>query len=108
MSQQPSFAPVKPSKATFVRRRIMVLASFLLAIAATVSFFTPQAEADSSRTSVSTAFTYVNVRAGQDLWALAEQYAGEVDHRDWVAKLINLNALESNTLQPGQRLALPR
>ena len=97
---------VRPSRATFMRRRIVVLVSILLAVFGAATILTGQAQANDG-ISAKTEFAYVTVHAGDNLWALAEKYAGNTDQRDWVAELVSLNALESNTLQPGQRLALP-
>ena len=96
----------RPSRATFVRRRILVLAAIVLAVFGAATMLTGQAQATVQIGSASE-FTYVAVHNGDDLWSLADRYAGDQDRRDWVAKLVSLNALESNTLQPGQRLALP-
>ena len=89
-----------------MRRRIVVLGSILLAVFSAATMLTGQAQATDS-SAAKTEFAYVTVHAGDNLWALAEKYAGNTDQRDWVASLVSLNALESNTLQPGQRLALP-
>ncbi len=97
---------VRPSRATFIRRRIMVSGSIVLAVLGAATMLTGQAKATDG-VSPQTEFAYVTVHSGDNLWVLAEKYAGETDQRDWVAALVSLNALESNTLQPGQRLALP-
>ncbi len=97
---------VLPSRATFVRRRIMVLIVALLAVFATASVFQSQAQASSQSGQVT--FQYVSVHPGDTLWTLADRYAGSVDHRDWIANLVQTNALASNNIQPGQRLALPQ
>jgi LysM repeat protein len=102
---------VTPTKATYIRRRIMVALVFAFAIFGAVSLATGQAQAVGAGTGQSTAetsFTYVTIHAGDTLWSLADTYAGDTDPRDWIAGLVTLNALESNNLQPGQKLALPR
>ena len=89
-----------------MRRRLVVTGTLLLAVFTAATMLTGQAKATDANTP-KTAFTYVTVHTGDDLWALADRYAGNADHRDWVANLVSLNALQSDTLQPGQRLALP-
>ncbi len=99
-----------PTKATYIRRRIMVALVFAFAIFGAVSLATGQAQAIGAgvgQSTTETSFTYVTVHSGDTLWSLAETYAGDSDPRDWIAELVTLNALESNNLQPGQKLALP-
>jgi LysM repeat protein len=55
----------------------------------------------------SATFTYVTVASGQSLWELAEAIAPTADPRDVIADIVNLNQLQSEDVQPGQRLALP-
>ena len=49
----------------------------------------------------------MTVEPGQSLWQLAETIAPTADPRDVIADIVNLNQLQSESLQPGQRLALP-
>ncbi|MGY4860172.1 LysM peptidoglycan-binding domain-containing protein [Cryobacterium sp. AP23] len=53
------------------------------------------------------AFEYITVDAGQSLWDLAQSIAPKQDPRDVIADIVNLNQLASESVQPGQRLALP-
>jgi LysM repeat protein len=55
----------------------------------------------------SASFAYVTVASGQSLWELAETIAPTADPRDVIADIVNLNQLQSEDVQPGQRLALP-
>lgn len=72
-----------------------------------VSFFsTPSAQASSEKADVS--YTYVTVAPGQTLWAIAEKYAPERDTRDTIDEIVSLNNLTEVTVQPGQRIALPK
>jgi len=41
------------------------------------------------------------------LWQLAEHIAPSADPREVIADIVNLNQLPSESVQPGQRLALP-
>ncbi|TFD26782.1 LysM peptidoglycan-binding domain-containing protein [Cryobacterium cryoconiti] len=56
---------------------------------------------------VATAFDYVTIQSGQSLWQLAETIAPTSDPRDVIAEIVSLNQLPSDSVQPGQRLALP-
>ncbi|TFC43848.1 LysM peptidoglycan-binding domain-containing protein [Cryobacterium sp. TMT1-21] len=56
---------------------------------------------------VATAFEYVTVQSGQSLWELAETVAPTSDPREVIAEIVSLNQLPSDSVQPGQRLALP-
>jgi LysM repeat protein len=52
-------------------------------------------------------FDYATVQSGQSLWELAESIAPTADPRDVIADIVSLNRLQSEDVQPGQRLALP-
>ena len=50
---------------------------------------------------------FVTVQSGDSLWELADKYASSQDPRDWIARIVMLNALETVELTPGQQIALP-
>jgi hypothetical protein len=52
-------------------------------------------------------FTFVEVEDGQSLWSLAETIAPHADPRDVISGIVELNALPSADVQPGERLAIP-
>jgi LysM repeat protein len=54
-----------------------------------------------------TTFDYVTIQSGQSLWQLAQRIAPSADPREVIAEIVNLNQLPSESVQPGQRLALP-
>jgi len=54
-----------------------------------------------------TTFDYVTIQSGQSLWQLAQRIAPAADPREVIAEIVNLNQLPSESVQPGQRLALP-
>jgi LysM repeat protein len=82
------------------------LAVIIGLIIAGFSFFANQsAQATASTTKVS--FQYITVGAGDTLWSIAAKYAPNADRRDTVDAIITLNNLQTATLQPGQRIALP-
>ena len=91
-----------PAARKFFRTAVVV------AIATTSIFgFVNTAAANSQTSSSAAKFEYVTVTAGTTLWGLAQAHAGDQEPREWIAELVNLNALEDATLQPGQQLALP-
>jgi hypothetical protein len=49
----------------------------------------------------------VTVQSGDSLWELADKYAPSQDPRDWIARVVIVNALETVELTPGQQIALP-
>jgi LysM repeat protein len=84
--------------------RLVVIIAVLFAA---ISFFsTPSAQASNEKADVT--YTYVTVAPGQTLWAIAEKYAPERDTRDTIDAIVSLNNLTEVTVQPGQRIALPK
>ncbi|MBG6239852.1 hypothetical protein IWX78_002842 [Mycetocola sp. CAN_C7] len=77
----------------------------LLAVAAWFGVSAMPAVATSSSSSV--VFEYATIEAGQSLWQLAASIAPESDPRDVIADLMRLNQLDSSTVSPGQRIAIP-
>ena len=53
------------------------------------------------------ALEFVTVQPGDSLWDLADQHGPDQDPRDWIARVVQLNALESIELTPGQQIVLP-
>ena len=50
----------------------------------------------------------VVVQPGESLWAIAEQADPAGDPRSVMQEIIDINALHGTSVQPGQRLWLPR
>lgn len=50
---------------------------------------------------------YHVVQPGESLWQIAGRVAPGVDRRDTVARIVELNALESGSLEAGRRIAVP-
>lgn len=50
---------------------------------------------------------YMTVTGGQTLWAIAGELAPDVDRRDTVALIRELNAMPGSSIRAGQRLAVP-
>jgi len=65
------------------------------------------AEGASSGSAASVVFEYVTITPGQSLWQLAVDLAPTSDPRDVIAEIVSLNQLPSDSVQPGQRLAVP-
>jgi hypothetical protein len=52
--------------------------------------------------------TSVVVHPGQTLWSIAAQAEPSADPRVVMQEIIDLNALRSSSIEPGQRLWVPR
>ena len=50
---------------------------------------------------------YYSVSSGDTLWKIASEQAPNQDPRDFIAQLVELNKLTSDSVTPGQRLLLP-
>ncbi|PCN48310.1 hypothetical protein Csp2054_07785 [Curtobacterium sp. 'Ferrero'] len=55
----------------------------------------------------STRFETVTIQPGETLWQLAEETAPDSDPRDFVADVVNLNALDGSALQAGETISIP-
>jgi hypothetical protein len=51
--------------------------------------------------------TYRAVLPGETLWSIAGEVAPDVDRRETIARIVELNALESSGVRAGQRIAVP-
>ena len=103
--------PIAPvSKRTVLnakgRRFVRQATAVTVAVVAAISFFSGQAATAGSE-QVKAHFTYVTIHSGESLWQLAAKVAPNEDRRDWIAKVVDLNALTSAEVTPGQRIALP-
>lgn len=108
----PSRAATSPTAAGRIRltRRGRVVfttlaAAPLIAVAAWLGVQALPAVATSNSSSV--VFEYATIEAGQSLWQLASAIAPEADPRDVIADVMRLNQLDSSTVSPGQRIAIP-
>ena len=86
----------------FVRQATVVT----VAVVAAISFFSGQS-ATAGSDSVKTAFTSVTIHSGDTPWPPPRHIAPNDHPRDWIAKVVDLNALTSAEVAPGQRIALP-
>lgn len=92
---------MKTVRLTGLSKVILLIAAIFLAM----GFFSTNALASGEANKAH--FHYVTISSGQTLWSLASKYAKNTDPRDWIASVVDLNNLNTNNLQPGQRLALP-
>jgi Tfp pilus assembly protein FimV len=94
-------APVR-----LTRRGRLVLTGLLASLGVVASLFVGGigfAGTQAERVPVS----YVTVAPGETLWSIAGEVAPDADRRDTVARILDLNALESSGVRAGQRIAVP-
>ncbi|GGF03119.1 LysM peptidoglycan-binding domain-containing protein [Mycetocola zhadangensis] len=100
----------RPSGRIRLTRRGRVVFTTLAAaplIAVAAWFGLGGGSAIASSSSSSATFDYVTVEYGDSLWTIAGSIAPEADPRDVIADVMSLNQLETSTVVPGQRIALP-
>jgi LysM domain len=101
--------PQQAGKLRLTRRGRVVFTSLaaapLVAIAAWLGVNALPAVATSSSSTV--VFEYETIEPGQSLWQVAATMAPESDPRDVIADIMRLNQLETSTVSPGQRIAIP-
>jgi hypothetical protein len=107
--------PVRPVQAArrepirLNRRGRLFFGSLLVLPIIAVAYFlglgASQAGADS--TVSTTSFEQVTVMPGDTLWNIATTIAPDADTQQVVADIVSLNQLDTATVQPGQRLAIP-
>ena len=82
-----------------------LLALSLAAGAYFLGFGASQAGADSTVSTVS--FEQITVMPGDSLWSIAATIAPNADTQQVIADIVSLNQLDTATVQPGQRIAIP-
>ncbi|WP_411722148.1 LysM peptidoglycan-binding domain-containing protein [Mycetocola sp.] len=107
---RPAVSSKQPSGRLRLTRRGRVVftslaAAPLVAVAAWLGVNALPAVATSSASSV--VFEYATIESGQSLWQLATSVAPDADPRDVIADLMRLNQLDTSTVSPGQRIAIP-
>jgi nucleoid-associated protein YgaU len=99
----------RPEPMQLTRRGRLFFGTVLALIALAVAYFlgagASQAGADS--TVSTTSFEQVTVMPGDTLWSIATNVAPNADTQSVIAEIVSLNQLETATVQPGQRLAIP-
>jgi len=108
--------PVARTQVRLTRRGRVVVAILItvgMALVAALSWLAGTAQADAAGSGVPSSAVYhslhsVVVLPGQSLWSIASKYEPGSDPRDVIQQIIDINALGSTSVQPGQRLWLPR
>ena len=98
------------------RRGRIVVAVFMMGamvLVAVLAWLAGTARADAAGSGSPPAAVYhslraVVVRPGQSLWEIAAQAAPSADPRGVIQEIIDVNALSGMSVQPGQRLWVPR
>ena len=102
-------AATRPAQMRLTRRgRILVGTLVALPIIVGAYFIglgSSSAGADSVQSTVS--FETVTVMPGDTLWSIAQSVAPNADAQAVIAAIEELNQLETLTVQPGQKLAIP-
>jgi hypothetical protein len=115
-------APVPPVRAgtrprTRLTRRGRIVVSVLVILATllvvALAWLAGTATAQAARSGPSARDVYRNltsvvVRPGESLWAIATQAEPTADPRSVIQEIVDLNALGGTSIQPGQRLWVPR
>ena len=108
---QPRSAAPRPTPVRLTLRGRLVVVGLLvltvLAIAGVGRLGSSAAAADPSQpTSGPVADTWV-VQPGETLWSIAQQLAPDVDPRDTVARILELNDLPDSSVEAGTSLFVP-
>jgi hypothetical protein len=107
--------PVR-SRVRLTRRGRIVVVGLITAgmvLVAALAWLAGTAKADAAGSGVPSSAVYhslhsVVVLPGQSLWSIATQYEPGSDPRNVIQEIVDLNALNGTSVQPGQHLWLPR
>lgn len=106
-----SFAGVTLNRRGRALMRTLVVAGTvtLLAISALVLAlgFSSGVQAQAGDSVTASEVNYVVVGQDETLWDIAATTSGSQDTRDVMTQIVELNALSTSVIQPGQRLAVP-
>ncbi len=100
-------APPRPAPALRLTRRgrlVVALALVALAVLTGMLAGAPAAAGGSGRAAVA---ERVTVAPGETLWQIAERVSPSADPRDTVARIQELNGLDSSTVAAGRALLVP-
>ena len=87
---------------TFIQKYGFILLIVLLCTAFSIAGVMKEAK------SASNSFVEVTIAEGDTLWGLAQDYS-EKDHpTKWIAKVMELNDMQSTTIKSGETLKLPK
>ena len=102
-------AATRPAPMRLTRRGRIVLGTLVALPIVVGAYFigmgSSSAGADSVQSNV--AFEQVTVMPGDTLWKIAGDVAPDADPQAVVSAIADLNQLDTLTVQPGQRLAIP-
>ena len=112
---QSSRAVTRP-RSRLTRRGRIVLSALVVAVillVAVLAWIGGATRADAARSGPPPSAVYRNltsviVQPGESLWAIAAQAEPGADPRGVIQEIIDLNALGGTSIQPGQRLLVPR
>lgn len=85
------------------RVRFLISVSIIIIVAAS-SFFTLKVNAK-EKSEVILIPEYVEY--GDTIWNLSKDYSGEMDIRDYIARVMDINGLDSASIKPGELLYFP-
>lgn len=110
-----TFAGVRLNRRGRALARTLLMACAVLAVglaALTIVLVASNSQAlaggtDSNAASATAEVSYVVVGPGETLWDIAAAAAGPEDTREVMTQIVEMNALSTSVLQPGQRLAVP-
>lgn len=84
-----------------------IIAALLLALVAAISFLVLSLAGRSTMNRIEWKETTYRVQAGDSLWAISGEYCpDEVDRRDWIAEIRELNGMDDSVIHPGQKLTV--
>ncbi|MCM3742918.1 LysM peptidoglycan-binding domain-containing protein [Sporosarcina luteola] len=86
---------------TFIQKYGFILLIIFLCTAFTLVGVMKEAK------SASTSFIEVTITEGDTLWGLAQDYSPEEHSKKWIAKVMELNGMQSTMIKSGERLKLP-
>jgi len=92
---------------------VAALAAAALVLVGALAWLAGTARADAAGGGAPSSAVYhslrpVVVEPGQSLWSIAARYEPASDPRTVIQEMVDLNALGGTSVQPGQRLWLPR
>jgi len=105
--RDPGLPPLRLTRRGRVMLRVLVLLAMLALMAGTALAMAHRADAADGPARPVPAVAHHVVLPGETLWGIATGLAPSADPRATVARIVDVNALSSSTVQPGQRLAIP-
>ncbi|HMU35973.1 MAG TPA: LysM peptidoglycan-binding domain-containing protein [Marmoricola sp.] len=106
-SAEATQSPAAQSELRLTRRGRIVFTMIFLSLVAAAMIFVGGRAAASFDAGNPPAIHYITVSSGDTLYSLAGDYAEPGQIREMVQQIEDLNSLDSVTIYPGQRLAIP-